>query len=38
MFITDANLHGFADDHTLSAAAKTLDDLKRVFVMNRNWP
>ena len=25
MFIKDANLHGFADDHTISAAATTLE-------------
>ena len=27
MFIKNANLHGFADDHTLSAAATTLEKL-----------
>ena len=27
MFINDASLHGFADDHTLSAAATSLDKL-----------
>ena len=28
MFIRDAHLHGFANDHTLSAAKKNLEDLK----------
>ena len=28
MFIDDANLHGFADDHTISSSKKTLEELK----------
>ena len=36
MFITEANLHGFADDHTLSAAAKSLEKLKETLCNESN--
>ena len=33
MFIKDANLHGFADDHTIIAIAKDLESLR--IMLNR---
>ena len=32
MFIIDANLHGFADDHTISASDKDFENLKNILI------